>query len=50
MSTEPGAAKGFENAFGQVIPNHAIMLKAISYVKKRGQWNFNDRWGLSGSR
>jgi Glycosyl hydrolase family 20, domain 2/Glycosyl hydrolase family 20, catalytic domain len=31
-----GAVKGFENAFGQVIPNNAVMLKAISYVKKRG--------------
>lgn len=31
-----GAVPGFENAFGKVIPNNAVMLKAISYVKKRG--------------
>jgi glycosyl hydrolase family 20 len=30
-----GAVPGFENAFGEVIPNNAIILKAISYVKKR---------------
>jgi hypothetical protein len=31
-----GAVQGFENAFGKVIPNNAVMLKAISFVKKRG--------------
>jgi hypothetical protein len=31
-----GAVQGFENAFGKVIPNNAVMLKAISYVKRRG--------------
>lgn len=30
-----GAVKGFENHFGNVIPNNAVMLKAISFVKKR---------------
>ena len=30
-----GAVPGFENAFGEVIPNNAVILKAISYVKKR---------------
>lgn len=30
-----GAVPGFENAFGEVIPNNAVLLKAISYVKKR---------------
>jgi hypothetical protein len=31
-----GAVAGFENAFGEVIPNNAILLKAISFVEKRG--------------
>ncbi len=31
-----GAVPGFENSFGKVIPNNAVMLKAISYVKRRG--------------
>jgi hypothetical protein len=31
-----GAVPGFENAFGQTIPNNAIILKAISYVGRRG--------------
>ncbi|HET7216015.1 MAG TPA: beta-N-acetylhexosaminidase [Terriglobia bacterium] len=31
-----GAVKGFENHFGKVIPNNAVILKAISYVRKRG--------------
>ena len=31
-----GAVAGFENAFGEIIPNNAILLKAISYVKSRG--------------
>ena len=31
-----GAVPGFENAFGKIIPNNAVMLKAISYVKTRG--------------
>jgi hypothetical protein len=31
-----GAVPGFENAFGKVIPNNAVMLKAISIVKRRG--------------
>lgn len=31
-----GAVKGFENSFGEVIPNNAVILKAISYVKERG--------------
>ncbi len=31
-----GAVPGFENAFGKVISNNAVMLKAISFVKKRG--------------
>jgi hypothetical protein len=30
-----GAVPGFENSFGEVIPNNAIILKALSYVKKR---------------
>ncbi|PYU97884.1 MAG: hypothetical protein DMG10_29700, partial [Acidobacteria bacterium] len=30
-----GAVTGFENDFGEVIPNNAVILKAISYVKKR---------------
>ena len=30
-----GAVPGFENAFGKVIPNNAVMLKAISCVKRR---------------
>jgi hypothetical protein len=31
-----GAVAGFENAFGEIIPNNAIILKAISFVKSRG--------------
>ncbi len=31
-----GAVPGFENSFGKVIPNNAVMLKAISYLKRRG--------------
>jgi len=31
-----GAVPGFENAFGEVIPNNAVILKAISVVRKRG--------------
>ena len=30
-----GAVPGFENAFGDVIPNNAILLKAISYTRAR---------------
>jgi hypothetical protein len=30
-----GAVAGFENAFGEIIPNNAVILKAISFVKKR---------------
>jgi hypothetical protein len=31
-----GAVPGFENSFGEVIPNNAVILKALSVVKKRG--------------
>jgi Glycosyl hydrolase family 20, domain 2/Glycosyl hydrolase family 20, catalytic domain len=31
-----GAVPGFENRFGEVISSNAIMLKAISYVPRRG--------------
>ncbi len=31
-----GAVPGFENAFGDIIPNNAVLLKAISFVQKRG--------------
>jgi hypothetical protein len=31
-----GAVPGFENAFGEVIPNNAVLLKAISYTRARG--------------
>ena len=31
-----GAVPGFENAFGEVIPNNAILLKAISCTRARG--------------
>lgn len=31
-----GAVKGFENAFGDVITNNAVILKAISMVPRRG--------------
>jgi hypothetical protein len=31
-----GAVRGFENAFGKIIPNNAVLLKAISFVRKRG--------------
>jgi Glycosyl hydrolase family 20, domain 2/Glycosyl hydrolase family 20, catalytic domain len=31
-----GAVPGFENTFGKVIPNNAVMLRAVSYVKRRG--------------
>jgi hypothetical protein len=30
-----GAVPGFEDAFGEVIPNNAILLKAISYTRAR---------------
>jgi len=30
-----GAVAGFENLFGEVIPSNAVILKALSYVKKR---------------
>jgi hypothetical protein len=30
-----GAVAGFENYYGQVIPNNAIILKALSVVKRR---------------
>jgi len=31
-----GAVPGFENSYGAVIPNNAVILKALSFVKKRG--------------
>jgi hypothetical protein len=31
-----GAVPDFENAWGEVIPNNAVIWKALSYVKKRG--------------
>ena len=31
-----GAVPGFENNYGGVIPNNAVILKALSVVKKRG--------------
>jgi hypothetical protein len=30
-----GAVPGFENSFGEVIPNNAVILKALSYVRRR---------------
>ena len=30
-----GAVAGFENYYGEVIPNNAVILKALSIVKKR---------------
>lgn len=30
-----GAVKGYENAFGDIIPNNAVILKAISIVPRR---------------
>jgi hypothetical protein len=30
-----GAVPGFENSFGEVISSNAVIMKAISYVKKR---------------
>lgn len=30
-----GAVPGFEDRFGDVIPNNAVMLKAISYTRPR---------------
>ena len=30
-----GAVPGFENSFGEVIPNNAVILKAVSYVQRR---------------
>jgi len=30
-----GGSPGFENAYGDVIPNNAVILKALSYVRKR---------------
>jgi len=32
-----GAVAGFENYYGDVITNNAVMLTALSVVKKRGQ-------------
>jgi len=31
-----GGDPGFENHYGEVIPNNAVILKALSVVKKRG--------------
>lgn len=31
-----GAVSGFENAYGDIIPNNAVILKAISMVPRRG--------------
>jgi hypothetical protein len=31
-----GAVTGFENAYGAVIPNNAVILKALSMVPRRG--------------
>jgi len=31
-----GAVAGFENYYGEVIPNNAVILKALSVVRKRG--------------
>jgi hypothetical protein len=31
-----GAVPDFENYYGEVIPNNAVILKALSVVKKRG--------------
>jgi hypothetical protein len=31
-----GAVPGFENSYGEVIPNNAVILEALSVVKKRG--------------
>ncbi len=31
-----GAVPGFENAYGEVIPNNAVILKAISFTQRRG--------------
>jgi len=31
-----GAVPGFDDSFGDVIPNNAILLKAISYTRARG--------------
>jgi len=30
-----GAVPGYEDSFGEVIPNNAVILKAISYTKAR---------------
>lgn len=30
-----GAVPGFENSFGEVIPGNAVILKALSYVRRR---------------
>jgi hypothetical protein len=38
-----GAVPGFENRFGQVIANNAVMLKAISYVPRRGRSTATDK-------
>ena len=32
-----GPVAGFENCYGQVIPNNAIILKALSVVERRLQ-------------
>jgi len=31
----PAAVPGFENAYGEVIPNNAVILKAISFTQRR---------------
>jgi hypothetical protein len=31
-----GAAKGWRNYYSEMIPNNAVILKALSVVKKRG--------------
>ena len=36
-----GAVKGFENAYGDVIPNNAVILKAISMVPRRGREGYS---------
>ncbi len=36
-----GAVSGFENTFGEVIPNNAVILKALSFVRRRGPAGVN---------
>jgi len=36
-----GAVKGYENAFGDIIPSNAVILKAISMVPRRGEMAAN---------